>query len=66
MEPIPRIVDVALTIVTFGVTVYPAPGFVNNISLTESDPLIDDVIATAVAFVPPAGAGSIETVGILV
>ena len=25
---------------------YPAPGLVNNISLTESDPLIDDVIAT--------------------
>ena len=45
---------------------YPAPGLVNNISFTESDPLIDDVIATAVAFVPPAGAGSIETVGILV
>ena len=51
---------------TVGVTVYPAPGFVSNISFTEFTPFMDVVIATAVAFVPPAGAVPIATVGVLV
>ena len=55
----------ALTIVTVGATVYPAPAFVNNISFTEFTPFIDVVIATAVALVPPAGAVPIATVGTL-
>ena len=51
-------------IVTVGATVYPAPGFVSNISCTEYASPILVVIATAVAFIPPDGAVEIETVGI--
>ena len=35
VDPIPVSVETALTIVTVGVSVYPAPVLVNNISLTE-------------------------------
>ena len=52
--------------VTVGVTVYPAPAFVINISLIECTPFTDVVIATAVASIPPSGAESIETVGTFV
>ena len=62
VTPLVAVVAV-LTIVTVGVTVYPAPAFVNKISLTEYTLLTDVVIATAVAFVPPAGAVVIATVG---
>ena len=54
----------ALTIEIVGATVYPAPGLISNISLTENTLLTDVVIATAVAFVPPAGAVVIATVGV--
>ena len=53
-------------IVIVGATVYPEPGLISNISLTENTSATDVVIATAVAFVPPAGAGVIETVGVFV
>ena len=64
VDPIPAIVDAALTIETVGATVYPAPGLMSNISLTENTLLTDVVIATAVASVPPAGAVVIATVGV--
>ena len=38
----------------------------SSISLTENTSATDVVIATAEAFVPPAGAGVIETVGTFV
>jgi hypothetical protein len=46
--------------------VYPAPGFVNNISFTENTLLTLVVIATAVASIPPDGAVDIDTFGVLV
>ena len=66
VEPTPITVDAALTIVTVGATVYPAPGFVNSICLTENTLLTLVVIATAVASIPPTGAVDIETFGVLV
>ena len=64
VDPTPVIVEEALTIVIVGVTVYPAPGFVSSISLTDCDPNTEVVIATAVALTPPAGAVDIDTVGV--
>ncbi len=60
------IVDKKLLIVIVGATVYPEPGLISNISLTENTSATDVVIATAEAFTPPAGAGVIETVGTFV
>ena len=64
VDPIPAVVEVALTIVIVGLTVYPAPGLTSNISLIENTLLTDVVIATALASVPPAGAVVIATVGV--
>ena len=66
VEPIPAIVEEKLLIVIVGATVYPEPGLMSNISLTENTSATDVVIATAEAFTPPAGAGVIETVGTFV
>ena len=53
-------------IVIVGGTVYPAPALVNSNLKIDCTFTILVVIATAVAFVPPAGAVEIATVGVLV
>ena len=58
-DPLPPI------ILILGATVYPDPGFVIKISLTENTPALSVVIATADAFVLPASLHVlIETVGV--